>query len=221
MRRVHAAFGTVRLAFVTGIARVFPVFLTVYVVFLVFAFVNNIAGSYCNALLRRYAGFEIPFLGLILAVLVVLGAGAVSRNWAGRTLFHFVEQLLKRTPVVTSIYPSAKQLSDFLFGRNGARGFREVVIVEYPQPGAYALGFVTNEEIEVIDRSAGEPMVSVFVPLTPSPFSGIILLQPRDRIRRVNVPAEQAIKFIVSGGIVAPGVRTKAKQGTVRERAAA
>ncbi|MBD3422200.1 MAG: DUF502 domain-containing protein [Chitinivibrionales bacterium] len=190
--------------FLTGIATVFPVFVTVYVVIALFHFLDDITGKYINSLLDDALGFKIPGLGLILSALIVILAGFLSRNWIGRWLFPTIDHVLKKAPVFTSVYPSAKQLSEFLFSAEKEKKFKEVVLVEYPDTHSYGFGFVTNERMQKLDEGAGANLVSVFVPFAPAPFSGLILLVTRQKIKPVDIPVDQAIKFIVSGGIVPP-----------------
>jgi uncharacterized membrane protein len=188
--------------FATGIATLFPAFVTIYVVAVLFNFLDNLVGRPINDMLSRTVGFRIPGLGIVIVLVLVVLAGLLSRHWVGRRVFPLVDRFLGSAPLFTSIYPSAKQLSSFLFSREKKAHFKEVVLVEYPREGAYCLGFVTNEGIAKLDAEAGTKLVSVFVPFAPVPFSGLILLQSRERIRRVDIPIDDAVRFVVSGGIV-------------------
>lgn len=190
--------------FVAGIAVLFPAFVSVYAVVVLFQFVNGIAGDSLNAWLLRTFGMRVPGIGFLVALIVIMVAGALSRNWLGNKLLKVLEIIMERVPVFTSIYPSAKQLSDFLFTQKNQRAFKEAVLVEYPQEGSYSLGFVTAEALPGLSPLLDHDIVSVFVPFAPAPFSGLILMVSRRKVISANIPVDQALKFVVSGGIVSP-----------------
>jgi uncharacterized membrane protein len=200
----NSLLARLRQYFITGTATVFPIFITLYVVIVLFSFLDSLIGQALNDILSRFFGFQIPGLGIIIAVAVILLTGFLSRNWIGKWMFQYLEHLFERAPVFTNIYPSAKQLSDFLFNENTRRKFKEAVMVEYPEKGSYSLGFITNDGLRSLDKAAGENLISVFVPFAPVPFSGLILLLTADKVKQVDYTVDQAIKFVVSGGIVAP-----------------
>ncbi|MBD3315955.1 MAG: DUF502 domain-containing protein [Chitinivibrionales bacterium] len=195
-------FSRLKIYFVAGIAAIFPASITIYVVVLLFNFLDNLVGRPVNNLLSRTVGFRIPGLGLLIVLFFVLLAGFLSRHWVGRRFFPTLDRFLGNAPLFTSIYPSAKQLSSFMFSQDKKARFKEVVLVEYPREGSYCMGFVTNEGVDKLDAGTGKRLVSVFIPFAPVPFSGLILLQSRERIMRIDVAIDDAIRFVVSGGIV-------------------
>ncbi|MBD3392454.1 MAG: DUF502 domain-containing protein [Chitinivibrionales bacterium] len=202
----RSIFSRLKRNFFTGIAIIFPVFVTIYVVVISFNYLDNLLGGPINAFFVNQFGFRIPGLGIIIALAAITAAGLLSRHWIGRWLFPRVDKSMQKAPLLASIYPSAKQLSEFLLGGQDKKKskFKEVVIVEYPEKGSFSFGFVTNRGIKEFDRGTGQHVVTVFVPFAPVPFSGLILLLTEDKIKRVNVPVDQAVKFIVSGGVVPP-----------------
>jgi uncharacterized membrane protein len=202
----RSVFSRIKRSFFTGIAIIFPVFITIYVVVIAFNYIDKLLGAPINAFFINQFGFRIPGLGIIVALAVIVVAGFLSRHWIGQWLFPRVDRSMQKMPLLASIYPSAKQLSDFLLGGQQKKKskFKEVVIVEYPQRGSFSLGFITNRGIEELDKSAEQHLVCVFVPFAPVPFSGLILLLNKEKIRKVDVAVDQAIKFIVSGGVVSP-----------------
>jgi len=190
--------------FLSGIAVIFPVAITIYIIFLLFSIIDQFAGKMINSALQDYLGFSIPGLGLIMAMFIILAAGFFVNHFMGRKLFLFFEGIFRKIPLISNIYPPARELSDFLFDTEKKRKFKQVVLVTYPMEGSYAMGFITNEHMDDLDRAAEESLVSVFVPLAPAPFSGFILLVPKNKIKPLDIPVEQAIKFIVSGGVIGP-----------------
>lgn len=190
--------------FLAGIATVFPLFLTILIIVFLFKYVDNVIGGPINSFLINTLGFKIPGLGLLLLALIITFAGFLSRHWFGRWLFPKIDKTLKKAPLIAGIYPSAKQLSEFLLGNNQKGKFKEVVLVQYPEKGSYSLGFITNKDLYNLDEKAGEQLVCVFVPFAPVPFSGLILLMSRDKVKPVDIPVDRAIKFIISGGVVYP-----------------
>lgn len=190
--------------FLTGIATLFPLFITIYVVFLLFQVTNKYAGQYVNNLLLDSYGYSIPGLGLIVTLVVIIIIGFISSNFIGRKLFPIFEKILFKIPFISEIYPSAKQLSDFLFSSNKKSKFKKVVMVEYPTKGSYSIGFITNEELSGLSSISEDNLISVLVPLAPAPFSGILLLLPKDKVKVIDMSVNNAVKFIVSGGVINP-----------------
>lgn len=189
--------------FFSGVATILPVFITLYAFVLVFRFMDNLAGKYINAFLFHYYGFKIPGLGLFISVAVILITGFFSNHFFGKKLLPLFERLFLKIPFVRHIYPPAKQLSDFLFGETESTRFKKVVLVQYPEPRSWALGFITNENLRVFNEQAGEELVVVLVSTSPSPFSGPVICVPRSKIRILDMSVDEAIKFFVSGGIAA------------------
>ena len=191
-----------------GIGVILPLFITLYVVLLLFKFADGIAGRYINSFLLERYGFSVPGLGMVILVTVIIITGMVSSLVITRRIFPFFERLLLRLPFVAYIYPSVKRLSNFFFETSVKNKYKKVVLVEYPQDGSFSIGFITNENLPRLSQKSGQPLVSVYVPLAPTPFSGFILLVPRRKIEVLNMSVEQAVKFIVSGGVIAPGETT-------------
>ncbi len=187
--------------FISGIATVFPLFITLYVIVVLVRFMYHIAGTPLNRYLESTFGYAIPGIGIIVLVAVIFIIGVFSRLIIGRRLLPWLERILHKIPLIASIYPSAKQLSDFLF--SGEREeFKKVVLVEYPYQGSYSLGFVTNESLDSLNSQIDKELINVFIPLAPAPFSGILLLLPSEKVKVLDIPVDQAVKYFVSGGVV-------------------
>lgn len=182
--------------FFTGLATLFPMAVTLYVLVAIFRFADGFLG--------RFLGFQIPGLGLVLTLLIILIAGVLSTQLLGRLVFPTVEALFSRLPLVRKIYPAVKQLTQFLFNEDaGQAAFRRVVLVQYPRPGAYSLAFVTNETQTTV-TGVGRTLVTLLIPNPPSPFTGPIILVPKEDVILLDMSVEDAIKLVVSGGVVAP-----------------
>ena len=149
-------------------------------------------------------GFTIPGLGVLLTFAILLVTGVLARNFVGQKLVKAWDSVLRRIPVVKSIYSGVKQVSDTLFSDSG-QAFRKALLIEFPGPGSYTIAFLTGTPSgEVLQRLPGDH-VSVYVPTTPNPTSGYFLLVPRNRTQELDMSVDDALKYIVSMGVVGPG----------------
>ena len=149
-------------------------------------------------------GFAIPGLGVVLTLVVLVVTGILTRNFVGQHLVKGWDSILRRIPVVRSIYSGVKQVSDTLLSDTG-QAFRKALLVEFPHPGSYTIAFMTGTPSgELVNRLPGEH-VSVYVPTTPNPTSGYFLLLPKSRTQELDMSVDDALKYIVSMGVVGPG----------------
>ena len=148
-------------------------------------------------------GFSIPGFGLFIAVCVLLLTGTLAANLLGRELVLLWEKTLNRIPVVRSIYNAVKQISFTLLSSKG-RSFRKVVMAEYPRKGIWSIGFLSNDHVDMEVNSLDSDMLAVFLPTTPNPTSGFILLFPREDVIELDMSVEEGFKFIISIGVVVP-----------------
>ncbi|MFH0790791.1 MAG: DUF502 domain-containing protein [Candidatus Omnitrophota bacterium] len=190
--------------FLTGIAIIFPIAITIYVFSLIFRTLDGFLGGIVNKYLYIYFGYRIPGIGIILGVILVLFTGMLANRFIGTRLFPILERFIIRLPLLRHIYSPAKQLSKFLFKNDKDSAFNRVVIVPYPNDFTYSIGFMTNDELSGIDEQLGGKIVSVLISTPPSPFSGPIIFVPKEKVKVLDLSMEEAIKFIVSGGLVAP-----------------
>jgi uncharacterized membrane protein len=162
---------------------------------------------------ETYLPFSIPGLGLVVIFLVVTLIGFLTASILGRTLVGLGEQLVDRMPVVRTIYGALKQIFETVLAQS-SDSFREVVLVEYPRRGLWAVAFVTSTtEGEVAHLSADE-LINIFLPTTPNPTSGFLLFVPRRDVVALAMSVEEGIKLVISGGIVTPpDPRPEADQG--------
>lgn len=152
---------------------------------------------------ENWLGVHIPGLGVILALLVVFVTGVFTTNIVGQRMVKFWEGVLNRIPVVNSIYTGVKQVSDQLFSGTG-HAFRKVLLVRYPHPQAWSLAFQTNVPADVARHLAGDH-VAVFIPTTPSPVNGFYFYVRREDTIELDMSVDEALKNIISMGVVAPG----------------
>ena len=148
-------------------------------------------------------GFDVPGLGVILTVLIILVSGIVGHNIIGQRLLRYWEGLLSRIPVVKSIYNGVKQVSDTLFSSSG-EAFRKALLVQYPRQGSWTIAFLTGQPGGDVTNHLPDH-VSVYVPTTPNPTSGFFLMLPRSEVIELDMTVDEALKYIVSMGVVVPG----------------
>ena len=197
--------------FITGLLILVPLAITLWVL-------NLIIGTMDQSLLllpeswrpEALVGFHIPGLGTILTLLIIFITGLATRNFIGRQVVSLWEGLLTRIPVVKSIYSSVKQVSDTLFSSSG-NAFRKAVLVQYPRQGSWTIAFLTGVPGgEVKNHLAGD-YVSLYVPTTPNPTSGFFLMVPRADTVELDMSVDEALKYIVSMGVVAPEMQADKK----------
>lgn len=189
--------------FVTGLLITLPVFLTCYLLYIVFIFIDGIWGKAINFYLKKYLGFSIPGLGIMLGLVTILAVGFIATNFVGKKVFKVFEMWFLKIPFIRKIYPAARQIVDSFISRHGP-AFKKVVLVEYPSAGIWSVGFITNDSFREANEKAGEDLVHVLIGTTPTPFSGFTILVPRNKIKILDISVEEGIKLIVSGGIVKP-----------------
>lgn len=150
-------------------------------------------------------GLHIPGFGAVLAVLIVLLTGLLVTNFIGRALVAIWEDLLERIPFVRALYGGVKSFSETILSNSG-KSFKQVLLVEYPRAGLWSIGFQTTDNLPEINAKLGVEQVCVFVPTTPNPTSGFIFMVPRSQVRTLNMTVDEAMKMIVTLGVVAPDV---------------
>jgi uncharacterized membrane protein len=196
--------------FVTGLLILVPLVITVWVL-------KTIIGALDQSLLllpeqwrpEAVFGFHIPGIGTVLTLLIVLLTGVATRNFIGKQVVYLWESMLVRIPIVKSIYSSVKQVSDTLFSSSG-NAFRKALLVQYPHQGSWTIAFLTGVPGgDVANHLVGD-YVSVYVPTTPNPTSGFFLMMRRADTVELDMTVDEALKYIVSMGVVAPELAHKA-----------
>ena len=166
---------------------------------------------------EAWLGVHVPGLGAILTIAIVLATGVLAGNFFGAQLVQLWNAVLARIPVVNSIYSSVKQISDTLFSSSG-QAFRKALLVEWPQTGMWTIGFMTGTPGGDVARHIPADCVSVYVPTTPNPTGGYFVIVPRAKVVELDMTVDQALKYIISMGVVPPLSDAEAvKQHSSRE----
>jgi uncharacterized membrane protein len=189
---------------VAGLLIWFPLGATV----LIFSLLLDISNELFFLFPTRYRpeallGFEIPGLGLIFAVVVLLITGMFAANLLGRRLVAWYERILNRIPAVRSVYGALKNFTEVVFSDSGS-SFKKVLLIEYPRKGLYSLCFQTSDKLAEVQARTGDRVVGVFLPTTPNPTSGFMLFVPLKEVQVLDMPVEDALKMIISLGVVVP-----------------
>ena len=188
---------------ITGLLIWIPLAITIWVLQLI---VNTMDQTLLLVPPEWQPKMHIPGLGVVLTVLVVLFTGVFASNLLGQKLIHFWEGILKRIPVVNSIYGGVKQVSDTLFSPGG-QAFRKALLVQYPRQGSWTIAFMTGQPGGDVANHLEGDYVSVYVPTTPNPTSGFFLMMPKADVIELDMTVDEALKYVISMGVVAPGKR--------------
>lgn len=199
--------------FLTGIIAVAPVFITIYLIWTFVEWVDSWVIPYVPNVYNpsTYLPFEIPGIGLVIAVFVLTVVGFLTANIIGRTVVSYGESLLNRTPIIRSLYNGLKQIFETVL-TNTSTSFKLVGLLEYPRKGVWALVFIATEtkgEVNAVLTREGVDTLSVFLPTTPNPTSGFLLFVPRADIRVLDMTVEDGAKMVISAGLVSPEYRQK------------
>jgi len=194
--------------FITGLLIWVPLGITLWVLALIVRSMDQTLTLLPHAIQpERLMGFYLPGLGMVLTLLVIFFTGLVTTNIIGQKLVRFWESLLARIPIVKSLYYAIKQVSDTLFSHNG-EAFRKVLLVRYPHPQAWAIAFQTGSPARDVADMLPDEYVGVFIPTAPSPVNGFFFFVRKQDVMEINMSIDDALKYIVSMGVVAPPMKT-------------
>lgn len=198
-------FRWLRNSFLTGVVVALPVTVTIWLIFIFVTFVDRSVKPLIPERYNpeSYLPFALPGLGVVIAVVALTLLGALAANIFGRTLIDVGERILNTVPLVRNVYGAVKQIATTVFS-NRQNSFKEVVLVEFPTQGSYAVGFVTAPARGEVKKSVGDDTIGIFVPTTPNPTSGFLLYTPRSRVQPLSMSVEEAAKLIISFGLVSP-----------------
>jgi len=189
--------------FISGVLVVVPIILT----YIVLKFLFETLDSVLQPLINKILGYYIPGLGLFTTLLLIILAGILTRNFFGAKLYNIGDKILARLPIIRPVYSSAKQLLTAIT-EPSVSSFKETALVEYPRKGIYALGFI-SKRIKLETDKSDNNLIAVFIPSTPTPISGMVILVPENEIILLKMTVEDGIKFLVSGGVVSPELLTQ------------
>jgi len=190
-----------RRRFITGLVVLLPTVLTAWILFQVFRSVDSVL----RPLVARYPFLDIPGLGLLAVLVIVLAVGIFAANLIGRRIIRLLERALSRIPLVNRMYLTLKQMSE-VFLREQRTAFRKAVMIEYPRRGIYSIGFVTSTWTYRDEKGRERTMVNLFLPTTPNPTSGLFLMIPEEDPEPMGCSIEEAVKMVISGGAVIPTI---------------
>ena len=195
-----SVFARIRNYFITGVLVLIPIGITVYLTLFLIKISSKILPKELNP--DNYLPYNIPGLEILISLFLITFIGWLSLTFLGRRLIVFIESVLNRIPILRTIYSSAGQLMEN-FSQN-KKSKKSVVLVQYPRQGIWAVGFATKENTGKIKDSIGEETINVFVPTTPNPTSGFLLMFPKKDVIFLDLTFEEASKFIVSAGTSNP-----------------
>jgi len=198
--------------FWAGLAIVLPAVISLAVLQWLFGTVANITDTlliFLPTKLTHHDGGNGPMywywslVALVLAIFLIGTVGLLARNYFGRKMIEWVDSALLRIPLLNKIYGATKQVND-AFSSSNKTAFRTVVLVEFPHPGVRSIGFITSDQLEEVEAKTGQKMVCVFVPATPNPTSGFLLMVPEEKAIKLEMSVPDAIKYIISLGAILP-----------------
>jgi len=190
----------IRSKLIAGILFLIPLGFTYLVLKWLFNSVDNILAPYIESLIGR----DIPGLGLAATIILVLLAGLLATNVFGKHMLSYIDRGLAKIPVVSGVYVSTKQFVEAI-GSTSTKSFKRVVLVEYPRKGLLTFGFVTKDVYTVVGKDGTtKEVVNIFVPSTPNPTTGFLIVVQKSQVIGVDLSVEEGVKLVVSGGILAP-----------------
>ena len=209
--------------FLRGLAVLLPTILTIWVFVWGYSFIqDNISShirdgldwlirkttsdAFIDKLSEPWLNIALSAAGFLIALLGVCIVGALLASVVGRTLWRMVEKFIMNTPFLRQVYPYVKQVTDFfLTQEEQKRMFSRVVAVEYPRKGIWSLGFVTGSGLEKVVDNVKKEFLTVLIPTSPTPFTGFVIMVPKKQTVEMDMTIEEALRFTVSGGVIAPG----------------
>ena len=199
-RRGISILGRLRNYFIAGIVVLVPIGITLYLTRFFISISSKLIPNELNP--NSYLPFAIPGLEILLAIIFITIIGSLSLSFIGKKILKIFNDILKRIPILRTIYSAIGQMTETLAPKKGSK--KSVVLVEYPRKGSWAVGFATRENDGEISKKTNNNLINVFVPTTPNPTSGFLLMFPKDEVIYLDMTFEEASKFIVSAGTSDP-----------------
>ncbi len=189
-------FARIRNYFIAGIVSLIPIGITLYLTLFIIKLSTRLIPKEINP--NHYLPFDIPGLEILIALLIITFIGWLSLSFLGKKIFELFNNILKKIPILRTIYSAIGQMTESFTSNQNSKS--SVVLIEYPRKGVWAVGFATKENKGVITEKVNEELINVFLPTTPNPTSGFLLMVPKKELIYLDVTFEQASKFIVSAG---------------------
>ena len=193
-------FSKIRNNFIAGIVVLVPIGITLYLTRFFISISSKLIPNELNP--NSYLPFAIPGLEILLAIIFITIIGSLSLSFIGKKILKIFNDILKRIPILRTIYSAIGQMTETLAPKKGSK--KSVVLVEYPRKGSWAVGFATRDNDGEISKKTNTNLINVFVPTTPNPTSGFLLMFPKDEVIYLDMTFEEASKFIVSAGTSDP-----------------
>ena len=195
-----SVFSVIRNNFIAGIVVLIPIGITLYLTLAIAKVSSKILPKEINP--NNYLPYDIPGIEIIIALLLITLIGWLSLSFVGKKLLNIFDNILNKIPILRTIYSAFTQMLETF--TKGKVSKKNVVLVEYPRKGTWAVGFATNKNTGEIKNKIGQEVINVFVPTTPNPTSGFLLMFPKEEVIYLDITFEQASKFIVSAGSTNP-----------------
>jgi len=189
-------FARLRNNFITGVVVLIPIGITLYLTLFIIKLSANLIPKEINP--NNYLPFDIPGLEILIALILITFVGWISLSFIGKKFFDLFNNILRKIPILRTIYSAIGQMTESF--TSNQKNKSSVVLIEYPRKGIWAVGFATKENKGIISSKVNEELVNVFLPTTPNPTSGFLLMVPKKELIYLDVSFEQASKFIVSAG---------------------
>ena len=200
MKKKSSITSKLRNAFIAGIVVLVPIGFTLYLTLFLIKISSKLVPTEINP--NNYLPFSIPGLEILLSVIFITLVGGISLSFFGKKILNLINDLFKRIPILRTIYSAIGQMTESF--TNKSENKKSVVLVEYPKKGSWAVGFATKENKGEISRKTNKELMNIFVPTTPNPTSGFLLMFPKDEVIFLDMTFEEASKFIVSAGTSDP-----------------
>ncbi|ACB84785.1 DUF502 domain-containing protein [Natranaerobius thermophilus] len=190
----------VRNYFIAGIIVLLPIVTSIYLFWVLFNWLDSLVGWPL-----KVVPSDLPGAGIVSAIIIIFLTGLLATNIVGKKILSLMDLIFSRVPFVRNIYIAVKQLLD-TFSQNSKTSFKKVVMVEYPRKGIYAMGFATGDAKGEPQKRTSSNLLSIFIPTTPNPTSGMLIMVPKENVTFLDMSIEEGLKFVISGGVVAPPV---------------
>ena len=199
-QKKRSIFARIRNYFIAGIVVLIPIGITIYLIIFLMSISSKILPKEINP--NHYLPYNIPGLEIVISIILITFIGWLSLSFIGKKMLDIFENLLKKIPILRTIYSALGQMTDTFTKTDKEK--KNVVLVEYPRKGSWAVGFATKENSGEITTKTKKELLNVFVPTTPNPTSGFLLMFPKDEVIYLDLSFEEASKFIVSAGTSNP-----------------
>ena len=218
VKKPNSTFTFFRNCFISGLLVWLPIWITLLVIKFVIDLLSRSLLLLPNGWQPdTWLGVHIPGIGVAITLIVIILTGMFARNIIGYRMVMLWDKMMARIPLVRSIYTGVKQVTETVF-KPGGQSFRKVFLVEFPCEGVWSIAFQTGEASKEVEKAVGggEPMVAYFIPTTPNPTSGFLMMKPKSKVIELEMSVDQALKFVISLGVVQPNTAPPTNNNIIR-----